>query len=104
MPPADVPPGARRVTQQGSTFYVVGDQRAQLRDAYHTFLKAPWWASLVLIAVGFFVANLVFAGVYMIVGGVSGTDGGFFDALSFSTQTMATIGYGVMNPVSHGAT
>jgi inward rectifier potassium channel len=99
----ELPPGARRITQQGSTFYVVGEEAAPLRDAYHTFLKAPWWASLCLIAIGFFIANLVFAAIYMAVGGVEGTDGTFFDALSFSIQTMATIGYGVMHPTSHGA-
>src|SRR3954447_19437546 len=103
MPPADLPPGARQVTQQGSTFYVVGDERAPLRDAYHTFLKAPWWASLSMICIAFFLANVVFAVVYMMVGGVSGTDDTFFDALSFSVQTMATVGYGVMHPESRAA-
>jgi len=29
----DLPPGARRVTQQGSTFYVLNDERRPLRDA-----------------------------------------------------------------------
>ena len=99
-----IPPNARRVTQQGSTFYIVGEQRAFWRDAYHTFLRLPWWASLGAIALGFFIANLAFGLVYMLVGGVGGADGGFIDALSFSVQTMATIGYGVMHPASGGAT
>ena len=98
------PPGARRITQQGSTFYVLGEQRALLRDAYHTFLKLSWPLSFLTIAAGFFLANLVFAVVYMLVGGVGGADGSFTDALSFSVQTMATIGYGVMHPSSGGAT
>jgi inward rectifier potassium channel len=34
------------------------------------------------------------------VGGVTGADGSFFDALSFSVQTLATIGYGAMYPHS----
>jgi len=101
--PADLPADARQVTQQGSTFWVVGDQRAPLRDAYHTFLRAPWWVSLSLIAFGFFVANLVFAVIYQVVGGFGGS-GSFLDALSFSVQTMATIGYGVMHPTASGAT
>ena len=100
----DLPPGARKVTQQGSTFYVVGDERHPLRDAYHTFLRAPWPLSLALLGVGFFLVNVVFAGVYLMVGGVEGSRGTFFDALSFSVQTMATIGYGVMHPESTGAT
>src|SRR5213076_45849 len=102
MPPTmalrDLPATARKVTQRGSTFYLLGDQRMLLRDAYHIFLRLPWSASLGLIAAGFFAVNLVFAAVYYVVGGVAGSDGSFFDALSFSVQTLATIGYGAMYP------
>lgn len=108
MPPPlalrDLPATARRVTQQGSTFYVIDDNRALLRDAYHIFLRLPWPASLGLIAAGFFAVNLVFATLYFALGGVAGTDGSFFDALSFSVQTLATIGYGAMYPSSTVAT
>jgi inward rectifier potassium channel len=99
----DLPRNARRVTQQGSSFYVIGDERAPLRDAYHSFLRLPWSASLGLIAVGFMAVNLVFAVAYLITGGVVGTDGSFFDALSFSVQTLATIGYGAMYPAGPAA-
>ena len=98
-----VPPGARKVRQQGSTFFVIGDERQLLRDAYHTFLHLPWSAALGLIAIAFFVFNLGFAVVYLEVGGIAGADGSFTDALSFSVQTMATIGYGVMHPESNPA-
>ena len=107
MPPLtlrDLPASARKVTQQGSTFYVIGDQRMLLRDAYHIFLRLRWPASLGLIAAGFFAVNLAFAVVYYLVGGVAGSDGSFFDALSFSVQTLATIGYGAMYPASRAAT
>jgi inward rectifier potassium channel len=103
--PPNVPPGARRVTQQGNTFYVIGDERAPLRDAYHTFLRLGWWSSLAILGALFFAANLVFAVVYHIVGGVAEVrPDSFLDALSFSVQTMATVGYGVMHPVSAAAT
>ena len=92
------------MTQQGSTFYVIGDERALLRDAYHIFLRLRWPASLGLIAAGFFAVNLGFAALYYLVGGVAGADGTFFDALSFSVQTLATIGYGAMYPKSTAAT
>ncbi len=39
--PSDLPAGARRHVGQDSTFWVVGDERALLRDAYHTFLRMP---------------------------------------------------------------
>jgi inward rectifier potassium channel len=100
MPPPGLPPGARKITQQGSTFYVVGDQRNAVRDAYHTFLKLNWLTSFGVISAGFFAANLVFAAIYMVTGGVGGSDGSFADALSFSVQTMGTIGYGVLHPES----
>jgi inward rectifier potassium channel len=103
MAASELPPGARKVHQQGSTFYVVGDERQILRDAYHTFLNLPWSAALGLIAIAFFVFNLGFALVYVKVGGIAGADGSFTDALSFSVQTMATIGYGVMHPASNPA-
>jgi inward rectifier potassium channel len=93
LPLAQLPRTARRVTQQGSTFYVIGDERALLRDAYHIFLRLRWSASIGLIAAGFAATNLVFAALYS-----------FFDAMSFSIQTLATIGYGAMYPQSRAAT
>jgi inward rectifier potassium channel len=104
LPFAQLPRGARRVNQQGSTFYVIGDERALLRDAYHIFLRLRWSTSIALIAAGFAVTNLGFAALYYLVGGVAGTDGSFFDAMSFSVQTLATIGYGAMYPHSRAAT
>lgn len=99
----DLPRGARKGIQRGDTFYVVGDERAVLRDAYHWFLRMRWSASLGLIAAGFVLVNLGFAVPYYLLGGVRGSDGTFFDALSFSVQTLATIGYGAMYPESVGA-
>lgn len=104
MPLSAVPAGARKVRQHGSTYYVIGDERQYLRDAYHTFLNLPWVAALALIAIAFFVFNLAFAVVYVEIGGIHSSDGSFSDALSFSVQTMATIGYGVMHPESNPAT
>lgn len=103
MAATGLPPGARKIQQQGSTFYVVGDERQILRDAYHTFLNLPWSPALGLIAIAFFVFNVAFAIIYLEVGGIEGADGSFTDALSFSVQTMATIGYGVMHPASNPA-
>jgi inward rectifier potassium channel len=100
----ELPRGARRVTQQGNTFYVIGDERHPLRDAYHAFLRARWPVSLAWISVGFLAINVAFALVYQVVGGVEGSKGTFLDSLSFSVQTMATIGYGVMHPETAGAT
>jgi inward rectifier potassium channel len=102
--PEGVPRGAREVRQIGYSIWAVGAEHAVLRDAYHTFLRIPWSASIGLIALAFVVVNLVFAVVYFFVGGVAGLNPtSFFDALVFSVQTIGTIGYGVMHPESHAA-
>jgi inward rectifier potassium channel len=98
--PPEVPRGARaRPTKQGYTFWIIGEERATLRDAYHRFLHMRWSASLAMIVAAMFASNLVFAALYFMSGGLAGVrEGSFFDALSFSVQTLATIGYGVMYP------
>ena len=103
--PPGLPPGARRVPQpQGYAFWIVGDERAVLRDAYHSFLRARWSVSLGFIALAFFVVNLAFAAVFWRVGGIEGARAAsFYDAYAFSVQTLATIGYGVLHPVSDTA-
>ena len=48
--------------------------------------------------------NTVFAGLYLAVGGVArARPGSFADAFFFSVQTLATIGYGEMYPLTLGA-
>ena len=102
--PDGVPAGARpNRVRQDYTFWVLGAERGVLRDAYHTFLRLRWTASLLLIGVGLLISNLAFTLVYWIVGGVDGGAVTFFDMFSFSMQTLATIGYGVMHPKSHAA-
>jgi inward rectifier potassium channel len=101
----DIPEGARAVRQpQGYTYFIVGEERRIARDAYHSFLRMRWSGSLALISAGFVIVNIVFALIYMAVGGVENVrSGSFWDALVFSVQTLATIGYGVMNPRSDPA-
>jgi inward rectifier potassium channel len=105
--PEGLPRGARRgFTNAGGgySFWVVGAERAILRDAYHTFLQLRWSLSIGLIALAFVLVNLVFAAIYYFVGGVDGLNQhSFFDAYVFSVQTIGTIGYGVMHPESHAA-
>jgi len=71
-------------------------------DWYHLMLRAPWWFNLLSIACGFLVVNVLFAVAYLRVGGVAGAHS-FSDLFFFSVQTMGTIGYGSMYPVSLGA-
>ncbi len=102
--PNNVPAEARRQPQHGYNFWIVGAERARLRDAYHSFLRVRWSVSIGLIAIAFMLVNVVFATVYYYVGGVEGLHpSSFFDALVFSVETIGTIGYGVMHPESGAA-
>jgi inward rectifier potassium channel len=101
----DIPKGARGVPQPGGyTFWMIGDERMILRDAYHAFLRARWTTSIALIAAIVLAVNVAFAIAYAIAGGVENVrDGSLWDAFVFSVQTLGTIGYGVMNPRSDAA-
>ncbi len=76
-----------------------GVRRSSLAyDAYHFTRTASWSRMLVLFAMVFVLANLIFATV-LYVGHMSVTTAnGFLDDFWFSVQTMGTIGYGVLAP------
>jgi inward rectifier potassium channel len=101
----EIPKGARGVRQQaGYTIWTVGDTRTPARDAFHTFLRMPWTPAISVIAAWVVVINVVFAALYVMVGGIEGAhSGSLWDAFLFSVQTLGTIGYGVMHPQSTGA-
>jgi inward rectifier potassium channel len=83
---------------------VVGAPHAPFRDYHHRFLRAPWWLALSAIVAVFLALNALFAGLYLLTGGIKDArPGSFSDAFYFSVQTMGTIGYGDMYPVSQTA-
>jgi inward rectifier potassium channel len=70
-------------------------------DLYHFLVTCSWPALIGLISAAFFLANLVFAtGYYFDQGIENAHSGSFADMFFFSVQTMATIGYGKMEPVT----
>ncbi len=74
------------------------------RDQYHQFLRFSWPQALGVIVAVYLAINALFATAYLVVGGVEGARGGsFFDAFSFSVQTLGTIGYGAMYPKARAA-
>ncbi|HYL57676.1 MAG TPA: ion channel [Candidatus Acidoferrales bacterium] len=80
---------------------VLGEATGAFDDLYHYLLTASWPLLIGLIAGLFVIGNLVFAVGYYLDGGVENThSGSFLDMFFFSIQTMATIGYGKMEPVS----
>ena len=83
---------------------VVGVPRTPLSDFYHQLLRAPWWVDLLGVGLVFLFINFVFALIYTAVGGIAGADAGSLaDHFFFSVQTMGTIGYGVMHPLTPAA-
>jgi inward rectifier potassium channel len=85
-------------------FRLLGAERTPLRDFYHALLRLSWPSTLLFVAAGYVVSNVVFAGLYFWVGGIAhARPGSFRDAFYFSVQTMGTIGYGAMYPSTDAA-
>ncbi len=86
---------------EGYVIRVVGGPAPGVRDLYHLLLRIPWWGALAVIVGGYVSVNAIFAGLFLAVGGVANAaPGSFADAFFFSVQTMGTIGYGSMYPVT----
>jgi inward rectifier potassium channel len=92
----------RRAPKVVDDIEVVNAEQHPLRDLYHSLLRAPWWADILALSSVFLVANLLFATAFWLVGGVKEAHS-FSDLFFFSVQTMGTIGYGSMYPISTGA-
>jgi inward rectifier potassium channel len=91
-------------TSDPNEIVVVGARQTPFTDVYHHLLRAPWWLDLLALSGLFLLLNLLFALAYLSVGGIAGArDGSLADHFFFSVQTMGTIGYGVMHPLSAGA-
>jgi inward rectifier potassium channel len=86
------------------TITAVGISPVGLRDIYHALLSMPWWGTFAIIVGGYLALNAGFALLYMLGGGIANAArGSFVDAFFFSVQTMGTIGYGWMYPVTRFA-
>jgi inward rectifier potassium channel len=84
--------------------FVVGAEPRGLTDLYHQVLTMPAWGLPLMLAGAYLGANAIFAGLYMLTGGVQGMrPDSFADAFFFSVQTLSTIGYGGMIPVGRAA-
>lgn len=93
-----------RRAPDSSEVVVVGARRTPLSDLYHQILRSPWWLDLLGLSGIFLLLNLLFACGYLAVGGIAGArPESLADHFFFSVQTMGTIGYGVMHPLSLAA-
>src|SRR5204862_7705264 len=73
-------------------------------DVYHQLLRAPWSLTLLAIAGMVLAIDVLFALAFLLTGGIANArPGSFADAFFFSVQTLGTIGYGKLAPVSLAA-
>ena len=89
-----------RFSRQGVK--AIGLERAPHKDVYHFVLGRTWPSFFLLVALVFILTNMLFAWLYLAEPGsiTNARPGSFEDALNFSVQTLATIGYGGMAPAS----
>jgi inward rectifier potassium channel len=92
----------RRPTRSAEGVRRVGARTITRRDVYHLLLTMPWRRFFGVQAVAYLIFNAIFALFYLAApGGIANArPGSFADAFFFSVQTMATIGFGVMAPVT----
>lgn len=101
----------RFITPEG----IVNVKRTGLRglnntDIYHYLTTMPGWRLSIWIALGYITINLIFGGIYYWIGpenfeGVNNISPSqqFLSLFFFSAQTITTLGYGHLHPVSNAA-
>lgn len=79
-------------------------------DWYHDLISMGWLKFILLISVSFFAVNLGFAALYVCIENKSLSAINevselqrFWDSFFFSVQTMTTVGYGAISPISNWA-
>ncbi|HIK43467.1 MAG TPA: ATP-sensitive inward rectifier potassium channel 10 [Leptolyngbyaceae cyanobacterium M65_K2018_010] len=83
----------------------LGELPSPWQDLYHRLLTLSWPGFIALLALAYLAINALFALAYLARDGAiaNARPGSFLDALYFSVQTMASIGYGAMYPQTHYA-
>ena len=93
--------GQRFLDNRGRpTLEAVGLPQAPLRDLYHRLVIARWRTFIAGWLLIYSVLHLAFAALYMLEPGCVSSVTTFWDGYFFSVQTMMTIGYGTMSPLT----
>lgn len=102
--------GGRFINRDGT--FNLKKEGVSFRDRFslfHSMLNMPLWKFITVIVLFFLSINLVYAGIYMLIG-VEGFQNiiatnqweEFKEIYFFSTETFTTVGYGRVNPVGDG--
>jgi inward rectifier potassium channel len=84
-------------------FFQINSSDWDWRDLYHRLLSFSWPRFAALLMGCYLAINLLFAGLFWLGGSdaiANMQSGSFSDAFFFSTETLATVGYGHLYPLS----
>ncbi|MBI1289450.1 MAG: K+ channel, inward rectifier [Flavobacteriales bacterium] len=100
--------GKTRTINKDGSFNVIKRNVPLLEriNFFHSLVSMSWPLFLLLILSGYFIVNLLFASIYMLVGveHLTGIEANtpadaFLEAFFFSSQTITTLGYGRVAPI-----
>ncbi len=103
--------GARLLGRDG-TYNVerTGQAFTDYYSPFHSLVTMTWTNFFLMIFLIFCLTNIIFSILYMFVGfdeftgfAFNHAPGKFFDLLTFSAQTLTTVGYGRVNPIGYWA-
>ena len=96
---------SKRVINKNGSFNLV--RIGETKSLYHSLVTMPWWQFMLAIAGTYVVVNMLFASVYLLIDfhGIGMTSdyeviNRFLIASFFSVQTLTTVGYGSLYPLS----
>jgi len=96
---------SKRVINKDGSFNLI--RVGEKTSLYHTLVTMRWWMFLLVIVSTYVVVNMLFAGIYLLVdfNGIGMTadykvTNHFLIASFFSVQTLTTVGYGSLYPLS----